>query len=121
MSAKDLVVAFLTTLEQRDLVKAATYLAPGMVMTFPGNMKFHSLDELVAWSKGRYKAVRKTFQRFDEHTSNGITVIYCGGMLNGEGLDGKPIANVRFLDRFEIKDGKIVDQQVWNDLAEFKT
>jgi hypothetical protein len=121
MSGKDLVVAFLTTLEQRDLAKAATYLAPGLVMTFPGNTKFHSLDELVGWSKGRYKFVRKTFQRFDEYERDGVTVVYCAGMLNGEGLDGKPIANVRFLNRFEIKDGKIIDQQVWNDLSELKS
>jgi hypothetical protein len=120
MSGKDLVVAFLTALEQRDLPKASSFLAPGVIMTFPGNTKFKSLEEVVAWSKGRYKFLRKTFQHFDETTRSNVTTVYCQGVLNGEGLDGKPIANVRFLDRFDIMGGKIVDQEVWNDLAEFK-
>jgi hypothetical protein len=120
MSGKDLVVAFLTTLEQRDLAKAETFLAPGTVMTFPGNNKFKALEEVVVWARGRYKYVRKTFQRFDEVERSGVTTVYCLGVLNGEWLDGSPIANVRFLDRFDIMGGKIVDQQVWNDLAEFR-
>lgn len=120
MSGKDLVVSFLTALEQRDLAKASSFLAPGTIMTFPGNNKFKSLDEVVAWAKGRYKFLRKTFQHFDEVERSGVITVYCQGVLNGEGLDGKPIANVRFLDRFDIMGGKIVDQEVWNDLAEFK-
>ncbi|MDX2144581.1 MAG: nuclear transport factor 2 family protein [Rhodospirillaceae bacterium] len=121
MSAKDIVVAFLTSLEARDLPKAASFLAPGAVMTFPDNHKFTSLDQLLAWSKGRYKFLRKTFKQFDERSEGGVTTVYVHGYLNGEWLDGSPAANIRFLDRFEIKDGKIIDQQVWNDLAEFRT
>ena len=39
-------------------------------------------------------------------------------MLNGESLDGSPISEVRYIDRFVFRDGLIVDQQVWNDLAD---
>ncbi|MSO98948.1 MAG: nuclear transport factor 2 family protein [Rhodospirillaceae bacterium] len=120
MSAQEIVVSFLKTLEARDLPKAQSFLAPGMVMTFPSNKKLRSLEELIAWSKGRYKFLRKTFERFDEFTRDGVTTVYCAGYLNGEWLDGSPVTNIRFLDRFEIKDGKIIDQQVWNDLAEFR-
>ena len=49
----------------------------------------------------------------------GITVVYCRGTLAGEWPDGRAFAGVRFIDRFEIDDaGRIVDQQVWNDLGE---
>ena len=118
MSGKDLVVSFLTALEQRDLAKASSFLAPGTIMTFPGNHKFKSLDEVLAWSKGRYKFLRKTYQHFDETERSAVITVYALGFLNGEALDGSPITNVRFLDRFDIMGGKIVDQEVWNDLAE---
>jgi hypothetical protein len=120
MTGKDLVVAFLATFEQRDLVKASSFLAPGTIMTFPGNHKFNNLEEVVAWAKGRYKFLRKTFQHFDETERSGVITVYCLGVLNGEALDGSAITNVRFVDRFDIMGGKIVDQEVWNDLAEFR-
>ena len=86
-------------------------------MTFPGGHAFTSLAALVEWSRGRYRAVSKTYHGFDEFTRDGVTVLYCFGTLNGEALDGSPISNVRFVDRFEIRDGKIIDQKVWNDLG----
>ncbi|MCC5862905.1 MAG: 4-oxalocrotonate tautomerase [Gammaproteobacteria bacterium] len=39
-------------------------------------------------------------------------------MFSGKALDVSPIDAVRFIDRFEVRDGRLVDQQVWNDLAE---
>lgn len=109
---------FLRIMEERDLETAKTYLAPDFKMTFPGGVIMTSLDELVAWSKGRYRSVTKTFEDFDEHQDGDDTVVYSTGMLNGEALDGSLISEVRYIDRFVFRDGKIVDQQVWNDLAE---
>lgn len=120
MSGQEIVSAFLKTLEARDLSAASAYLATGVVMTFPGEKRLATLDQLVEWSKGRYKYVRKTFDHFDEVSRDGVTTVYCRGMLNGEWLDGSAITNVRFVDRFELKDGKIIRQDVWNDLAEFR-
>lgn len=121
MTGKDLVIDFLRTMEARDLAKAKAMLAPGMKMTFPGDKVMDSLEDLVAWSKARYKFARKTFDKFDEAVIDGKTVVYSMGTLSGEWLDGTPFSNVRYVDRFEIVSGKIVDQQVWNDLAEFRT
>lgn len=120
MSAQQTVVAFLQALEARDLTKASSFLAPGVTMTFPTEKMFGALDELVAWSKGRYKFVRKSFDSFDELTHGDVTTVYVRGLLNGEWLNGTAITNVRFLDRFDLKDGKIIRQDVWNDLAEFR-
>lgn len=117
MSAEQ-VKNFLRIMEERDLETAKTYLAPDFKMTFPGGITMNSLDELVAWSKGRYRKVTKTFEDFDEFQDGEDTVVYSTGMLNGEALDGSAISEVRYIDRFVFRDGKIVDQQVWNDLAE---
>ena len=52
-------------------------------------------------------------------TANGVTTVYVYGTLEGVWLDGSPFAGIRFVDRFEIDEaGLIVDQKVWNDLAE---
>lgn len=119
MTAKDIVIGFLSALEARDLSKASGYLTPEAVMTFPGDNKFSTLPQLVEWSKNRYKFVRKTYKAFDEMNNEGVAIVYCRGVLNGEWLDGSIIKDVRFIDRFEIKNGMITDQQVWNDLSEF--
>lgn len=127
MTGKEIALAFLNALEARDLAAAGAFLAPGAVMTFPGGNRFATLEELVAWAKGRYRFVRKTYESFDEARRGDVTVVYCRGVLNGEWpaatesntcLAGSVFNSIRFIDRFEIVNGKIVDQQVWNDLAE---
>ncbi|MGB1877264.1 MAG: hypothetical protein ACPHGY_10195, partial [Rhodospirillaceae bacterium] len=55
---------------------------------------------------------------FDEFQDGDETVVYSTGMLNGEALDGSAISEVRYIDRFVFRDGLMVDQQVWNDLAD---
>jgi hypothetical protein len=117
MSA-DRVKEFLRTMEARDLEAAKAFLGPGFKMTFPGGISMSSLEELVEWSKTRYRAITKTFEDFDCFEDGADTVVYSTGMLNGEALDGSPIREVRYIDRFVFRDGLIVDQQVWNDLAE---
>ncbi len=117
MSA-DKVKEYLRAMEERDLELAKKYLAPDFKMTFPGGRTMTSLEDLVAWSKGRYTSVTKTFEDFDVFEDGEDTVVYSTGMLNGEALDGSPISEVRFIDRFVFREGLIVDQQVWNDLAD---
>lgn len=112
------VKKFLGIMEERDLETARTFLAPDFRMTFPGGVTMTTLDELVEWSKGRYKSISKTFEDFDEFQDGDETVVYSTGMLNGEALDGSAISEVRYIDRFVFRDGLMVDQQVWNDLAD---
>ena len=45
-------------------------------------------------------------------------MVYARGTLNGAWLDGSPFNGIRFIDRFEVRAGKITRQEVWNDLAE---
>jgi hypothetical protein len=113
-----LVKGFLATMEARDLDKARGFLADGFRMTFPGGAIFSTLEELVAWAKPRYRRVGKTYERFDLAPDESGIVVYCFGTLEGEWPDGKGFAGVRFIDRFLVRDGKIADQMVWNDLGE---
>jgi ketosteroid isomerase-like protein len=112
------VSTFLRLVEARDLEAAAPYLADGVVITFPGSRTFSGLDEQVAASKGRYARVAKVFERFDVSADGEDTIVYVFGTLEGESTGGTPFSGIRFIDRFVLRDGLIVDQKVWNDMGE---
>lgn len=114
--AADVVLRYLQAMEARDLTAAAAFLAPGVVMTFPGNHRMTTIDEMIERARGRYRFVRKTYDRFDAMGS----IVYCFGTLAGEWPDGSPFSGIRFIDRFELEGGLVVRQDVWNDLAEAK-
>jgi phenylpyruvate tautomerase PptA (4-oxalocrotonate tautomerase family)/limonene-1,2-epoxide hydrolase len=116
----EMVGTFLRTMEARDLDAARAMLAPGFTMTFPGGQRMATLEELVAWSKPRYRFVTKTYERFDSLQDGATSICYCFGTLSGEWLDGTPFGGIRFIDRFEIEGGRFTRQDVWNDMAEAK-
>jgi 4-oxalocrotonate tautomerase family enzyme len=114
------VRSFLDAMEARDLDTAETLLGKGFVMTFPGAAPMKTLQELIDWARPRYHFVKKTYEGFDVANTEGGPVVYCRGWLSGEWPDGSGFANIRFIDRFELTDGKITRQDVWNDIAEVK-
>ena len=114
MSPEAAVRAYLDAMERRDLAAAKALLAPGFFMVFPGNKRFDALEQLVESAKGRYRSARKTYERYEASGD----AVYCYGTLHGELLDGSPYSGIRFIDRFTVRDGKLVDQNVWNDMAE---
>ena len=114
MSPEAAVRAYLDAMERRDLAAAKALLAPGFFMVFPGNKRFDALEQLVESAKGRYRSARKTYERYETAGD----AVYCYGTLHGELLDGSPYSGIRFIDRFTVRGGKLVDQNVWNDMAE---
>lgn len=116
--AIEIVTRFVRLVEERRLGEAASYLAAGASFTFPGGRTFSSLEEQVSSSAERFRGVLKVFDRFDVSISEELTIVYLFGTLEGEDLDGNGFYGVRFVDRFELADNKIVDQKVWNDMAE---
>ncbi len=42
------------------------------------------------------------------------------GAGKGEWPDGAAFSGIRFIDRFTVAGGKLVDEMVWNDLAEVR-
>ena len=116
-AAGRLVWDFLTLFAERRYAEANGYLAPGCRMLFPGGATFTDCTELPKRASTLYRWVKKSFERFDEHPAADGTVVYCYGGLHGEWTDGEPFDGVRYIDRFVVRDGKIVDQKVWNDLC----
>ena len=114
MAPEQTVRAYLDAMERRDLATAKSFLAPGFFMVFPGNRRFDALEQLVESAKGRYRSARKTYERYETAGD----AVYCYGTLHGELLDGAPYSGIRFIDRFTVRGGKLVDQNVWNDMAE---
>ena len=47
-------------------------------------------------------------------------VDYATGTMAGAWLDGTPFTGVRFCDRLVLRNGLLVEMQVWNDLAEIR-
>lgn len=116
-----IVKDYLATMEARDLEQARAFLGDGFTMTFPGTGPMHSLEELIEWSKPRYKFVTKTYDGFDAMQGAGdAAIVYCRGTLQGEYHDSQRFDGIRFVDRFEIMGSKISRQDVWNDMAEVR-
>jgi 4-oxalocrotonate tautomerase family enzyme len=111
---------YLAAMEARDLERARAMLGDGFVMNFPGAAGLTTLEELIAWSKPRYRFVKKTYDGFEALQGDGHTVVYARGTLFGEWPDGAAFAGIRFIDRFEITGGTITRQDVWNDIADVK-
>ena len=76
--------------------------------------------EASAFNKGRYKWVKKKFERTEVVTGGTPeeTVVYNIGTLYGEWPDGTAFEGNRYVDRYVLARGKIVKMSVWNDSAE---
>jgi ketosteroid isomerase-like protein len=118
MKPAEQVRAFLDAMERRDLAAARGFLADDFAMLFPGSARFSRLEDLVAHGAGRYRWVKKRIERVDESPEDGGTVVYCFGTLYGEWPDGRAFEDIRFIDRFVVRGGKLTDQKVWNDIGE---
>ena len=117
----EVVRSFLAAMQVRDLTRAQALLDPDFLMQFPGAAPMHALQELIDWAAPRYKSVSKIYDGFDAMQSPGdAAIVYCRGALSGVWLDGKAFEGIRFIDRFEVAGGKIIRQDVWNDMAEVK-
>src|SRR5690606_24159068 len=92
------------------------FLADGFVMVFPGGARFTRLEDLIDWAKPRYRRIAKAYERFDTVFGIQDAAVYCMGTLHGEWPDGSAFRGIRFIDRFTVAGGKLVDQAVWNDL-----
>jgi len=112
---------YLAAMEARDLERARAMLGEGFVMNFPGASGLNTLEDLIAWSKPRYRFVKKTYDGFEALQGDGCAVVYSRGTLSGEWPDATPFQGIRFIDRFEITVGLITRQDVWNDIAEVKS
>ena len=118
--ASEVVQSFLQAMQDKDLVKAQSFLHPDFRMCFPGGVVMHTLQELASWAQTRYTSIAKQYDQFEESWQGDATVVFCHGTLLGTWLDGQTFEGIRFIDRMVVQDGWITQQDVWNDLAEHR-
>ena len=116
--AADIVQRFLVASMVPDPQTAALYIAGDLKITFTGGRKYDHPRETAAFNAKRYKWVKKKMERSDVVPGVGETIVYNLGTLYGEWPDGTPFEGNRYVDRFVVRGGKIVQMDVWNDSAE---
>ena len=119
--AKGLALRYLAAMEARDLEAARRFVAEDAAYVFPGGARRTDLAAIVAGSAGRYAHIAKVIERCDlSEGADGTQIVYVLGTLYGRWPDETPFSGIRFLDRFEIRDGLIRLQEVWNDTGEIR-
>jgi hypothetical protein len=116
--AAAIVEKFLVASMVPDPETAARYIAQPLNLTFSGGRKFKHPRESTAFNAKRYKWVKKKMERSDVVPGRGETIVYNIGTLYGEWPDGTAFEGNRYVDRFVVRGGKIVQMDVWNDSAE---
>lgn len=113
------VRAYLEASMRPDPVAAAAHVAPEFLCRFTGNREFTAPDGPTSVNAARYSWVKKRIDRYDAMPDGARTVVYCTGHLHGAWPDGTPFDHNRFVDRFVVEDGLILETDVWNDSAEW--
>jgi ketosteroid isomerase-like protein len=116
--AARIVDAFLEASMRPDPDAAATFMAPDVRIVFTGGRVFGHPREATAFNASRYRWVKKRIERNDVVRGATEIIVYNLGTLYGEWPDGTPFEGNRYVDRFTVRDGLIVCQEVWNDSAE---
>lgn len=90
-------------------------------MAVPGNRQFRRLEDILAFYGGRVSAIRKSIDAFEaSEAPTGISA-YAIGTMSGAWIGGTLFQGVRFCDRFVLHDDRVVDMQIWSDLAELRS
>jgi hypothetical protein len=117
-AAAEIVERYLVASMIPDPETAATFMTDDVAITFTGGRKMSHPRETAGFNAKRYKWVKKKMERSDVAPGVGETIVYNIGTLYGEWPDGTPFEGNRYVDRFVVRGGKIVETDVWNDSAE---
>jgi hypothetical protein len=119
-AAKSIVEQYLAASMVPDPEIAATFVGDPFVLTFTGGRRFDTPTGATGFNAKRYAWVKKEFVRTDAvyDPESGSYIVYNSGYLYGAWPDGTEFAKNRYLDRFFVKNDKIINMDVWNDSAE---
>lgn len=119
--AGELVEEFLRVIMIPDPEGARAFTAPHMRIRFTGGREMREPADCSAFNAGRYAWVKKRFERTDvvAGATADEAIVYNIGTLYGAWPDGTPFEGNRYVDRYVVRQGKIVEMQVWNDSAEW--
>ena len=120
-TAAEVVDEFLRLVMIPDPVAARKFVSPELQIRFTGGRAMRDPAETSAFNASRYQWVKKRIERTEtvaDATAHG-TVVYSLGTLYGSWPDGTPFEGNRYVDRYVVRDGLIVQMDVWNDSAEW--
>jgi hypothetical protein len=120
MTPLETVEEFLRIIMIPDPVGARAFVAADLRIRFTGAREMQDPAECTAFNRSRYAWVKKRFEQTDVVTTpdGADAIVYNIGTLYGEWLDGTPFEGNRYVDRYVVRHGKIVQMDVWNDSAE---
>jgi len=119
--AIDIARDFLDALDRRDLGAATALLAPQFGMRVTGGHRFTSLADFANYAATRYAAMRKSGRQYDACDAALGVVVYAHGTMSGEWRDGGQFQDVRWVDRFLIQNGRIMELQTLSEIGEFRS
>lgn len=121
MSPAEVVDEYLRVLMRPDPVAARRFIAPDLRIRFTGGREMKDPSECTVFNAARYKWVKKKIERTETVAggSDAETVVYSLGTLYGEWPDGTAFEGNRYVDRYVLRGGLIVQMDVWNDSAEW--
>jgi hypothetical protein len=120
-TAAEVVDEFLRLVMIPDPVAARKFVSPELQIRFTGGRAMRDPAETSAFNASRYQWVKKRIERTEtvaDATAHG-TVVYSLGTLYGCWPDGTPFEGNRYVDRYMVRGGLIVQMDVWNDSAEW--
>jgi hypothetical protein len=111
---------FLRLVMMPDPVAARHFVDPALQIRFTGGRPMRDPGETSAFNAGRYQWVKKRIEQTETVAggSPAHTVVYSLGTLYGAWPDGTPFEGNRYVDRYVVNHGLIVQMDVWNDSAE---
>lgn len=121
MTPKELVEEFLRIIMIPDPVGARSFVSPELRIRFTGGREMQDPTQCSAFNAGRYAWVKKRFGQTDvvAGATGDEGIVYNIGTLYGAWPDGTSFEGNRYVDRYVVRGGKIVQMDVWNDSAEW--
>ncbi|MES2026762.1 MAG: nuclear transport factor 2 family protein [Pseudomonadota bacterium] len=95
--------------------------APDLVIRFTGGRLMQEPAECARFNAARYSWVKKRIESTEVVVGGSPqhTIVYSYGTLYGAWPDGSTFEGNRYVDRYVVRDGLIVQMDVWNDSAEW--
>jgi len=119
--AQAVVAEFLRIVMIPDPAGARAYVSPDLRVRFTGGRPMRDVAETSVFNAGRYAWVKKRIERNDVviGATDDEAIVYSIGTLHGAWPDGAPFEGNRYVDRYVVRNGLIVEMDVWNDSAEW--
>ena len=121
MGPREIVEEFLRLMMVPAPLEAQRFTAPDLQILFTGGRAMSRTAECAAFNAQRYAWVQKKFGRTDvaQGATDDEAIVYQTGTLYGAWPGGTPFEGNRYIDRYVVRKGLIVEMQVWNDSAEW--